>query len=144
MLPDGSKVKKGDGLNYLTYAMGRMTSVWGEDAEAFRPERWLDENGVFRPESPYKFTAFHVNLTFFLFQMKVLRHILMEICGGFQAGPRICLGKEFAYRQMKILAALLLNFFEFKLVDETKEAKYRTMFTLHMDQGLRLYVLPRP
>ncbi|XP_031392350.1 cytochrome P450 704C1-like [Punica granatum] len=116
----GSKVKKGGGLNYIAYAVGRMTSLWGEDAETFRPERWLNENGDFRPESPYKFTAFHLT-----------------------AGPRICLGKELAYMQMKILAALLLNFFEFRLMDETKEAEYRTMFTLHMDQGLHLYALAR-
>ena len=61
-----------------------------------------------------------------------------------QAGPRICLGKEFAYRQMKILAAVLVHFFKFKLVDEMKDARYRTMFTLHMDQGLHLYAFPRP
>ncbi|XP_065870752.1 cytochrome P450 704C1-like [Euphorbia lathyris] len=117
ILPDGLRVKKGDGLNYMSYAMGRMTYIWGEDAEEFRPDRWL-ENGVFQPQSAFKFTAF-------------------------QAGPRICLGKEFAYRQMKILAASLLFFFRFKLVDEEKQATYRTMFTLHMDQGLPLYAIPR-
>ncbi|KAF9613967.1 hypothetical protein IFM89_014032 [Coptis chinensis] len=94
ILPDGLKVKKGDGMNYMAYAMGRMTYIWGEDAEEFRPERWI-QNGNFRPESYSKFTAF-------------------------QAGPRICLGKEFAYRQMKILAATLLNFFKFRLVDQNK------------------------
>lgn len=61
----------------------------------------------------------------------------------FQAGPRICLGKEFAYRQMKIVAAVLLKMFSFRLVDEKKEAKYRTMFTLQMDQGLHLYAVSR-
>ncbi|XP_059629415.1 cytochrome P450 704C1-like [Cornus florida] len=115
ILPDGFKIKKGDGLNYMAYAMGRMTYIWGEDAEEFLPERWLD-NGVFRSESPFKFTAF-------------------------QAGPRICLGKEFAYRQMKILAAVLLFFFKFKVVDESKEATYR--ITLHMDKGLHLYAFSR-
>ncbi|GMP70021.1 hypothetical protein CsSME_00029058 [Camellia sinensis var. sinensis] len=113
ILPDGFEVKKGDGVNYMAYAMGRMTYIWGEDAADFRPERWLD-NGIFRAESSFKFTAF-------------------------QAGPRICLGKEFAYRQMKILASSLLFFFKFKLVDESKGATYRTMFTLHMDKGLHLY-----
>ncbi|KAD5961282.1 hypothetical protein E3N88_12755 [Mikania micrantha] len=117
VLPDGFKIKKGDGVGYMAYPMGRMTYIWGEDAEDFRPERWLN-NGVFQPESPFKFTAF-------------------------QAGPRICLGKEFAYRQMKILAAFLVYFFKFKLVDENKEAKYRTMFTLHIDNGLHLYAFPR-
>lgn len=59
ILPDGHKIKKGDGISYMPYAMGRMTYVWGEDAEVFRPERWL-HNGVFRSESPFKFTAFQV------------------------------------------------------------------------------------
>ncbi|XWS50640.1 hypothetical protein CRYUN_Cryun12cG0103700 [Craigia yunnanensis] len=117
VLPDGFKVKKGDGISYMAYAMGRMTYIWGEDADEYRPERWLD-NGIFRPDSPFKFTAF-------------------------QAGPRICLGKEFAYRQMKILAAVLLYFFQFRLVDETMEATYRTMFTLHMAEGLNVYAFPR-
>ncbi|KAM0069200.1 putative abieta-7,13-dien-18-ol hydroxylase [Helianthus debilis subsp. tardiflorus] len=117
VLPDGYKIKKGDGVGYMAYPMGRMTYIWGEDAEDFRPERWLN-NGVFQPETPFKFTAF-------------------------QGGPRICLGKEFAYRQMKILAAFLVHFFKFKLVDESKEATYRTMFTLHIDDGLHLYALPR-
>ncbi|CAN6466454.1 unnamed protein product [Victoria cruziana] len=60
ILPDGFKVKKGDGVNHATYAMGRMKYIWGDDAEDFRPERWL-HNGVFRPESPFKFPAFHVS-----------------------------------------------------------------------------------
>nr|XP_043634772.1 cytochrome P450 704C1-like [Erigeron canadensis] len=118
VLPDGFKIKKGDGVGYIPYPMGRMTYIWGDDAEEFRPERWLDVKGVFRPESPFKFTAF-------------------------QGGPRICLGKEFAYRQMKILAAYLVYFFKFKLVDEGKDATYRTMFTLHMDEGLHLYAFLR-
>ncbi|KAI3778126.1 hypothetical protein L2E82_07169 [Cichorium intybus] len=117
VLPDGFKIKKGDGVNYMAYPMGRMTYIWGEDAEEFRPERWLHD-GVFQPQSPFKFTAF-------------------------QGGPRICLGKEFAYRQMKIMAAFLVLFFKFRLVDESREATYRTMFTLHMDKGLDLYAQPR-
>ena len=48
-------------VNYLPYAMGRMKFLWGDDAEEFRPDRWLDDEGVFVPESPYKFTAFQVN-----------------------------------------------------------------------------------
>ncbi|KAG2609141.1 hypothetical protein PVAP13_4KG107654 [Panicum virgatum] len=117
VLPNGYRVIKGDGMNYMTYAMGRMTYLWGEDAEDFRPERWL-VNGVFQQESPYKFVSFN-------------------------AGPRICLGKEFAYRQMKIMAATLIHFFRFKQADESKDATYKTMFTLHMDKGLHLYAYPR-
>nr|CAB3469333.1 unnamed protein product [Digitaria exilis] len=62
---------------------------------------------------------------------------------GYRAGPHICLGKEFAYRQMKIMAATLIHFFRFKLADESKDATYKTMFTLHMDKGLHLHAYPR-
>lgn len=61
-----------------------------------------------------------------------------------QAGPRICLGKEFAYRQMKIFAAVLLRFFVFRLRDGDKASvNYRTMITLHIDEGLHLTATAR-
>ena len=66
-LPDGFSVRKGDMVSYQPYAMGRMRFVWGDDAEEFRPERWLNEKGLFCPESPFKFTAFQVRLYIPLF-----------------------------------------------------------------------------
>ncbi|KAF6162703.1 hypothetical protein GIB67_022362 [Kingdonia uniflora] len=117
-LPDGYSVKKGDMVTYMPYAMGRIKSIWGEDAEEFRPERWINEDGNFRGETASKFTAF-------------------------QAGPRICLGKEFAYRQMKIFSAMLLGCFSFALTDETKPVKYRTMLNLHIDNGLQVRAFHR-
>jgi len=60
-----------------------------------------------------------------------------------QAGPRTCLGKEFAYRQMKIVAVALLYLFRFKLADEKKKVTYRPMLTLHIDGGLHVYAIPR-
>ncbi|KAK8979890.1 hypothetical protein V6N11_066090 [Hibiscus sabdariffa] len=66
ILPDGHKVKKGDEVYYLSYAMGRMPYIWGENADEFRPERWL-KDGVFQPESSFKFISFHVRaILFFL------------------------------------------------------------------------------
>ncbi|KHN04572.1 Cytochrome P450 704C1 [Glycine soja] len=98
ILPDGHKLKKGDGVYYLAYG-------------------WLN-NGIFQPESPFKFVAFH-------------------------AGPSICLGKDFAYRQMKIVATALVGFFRFKLANGTQSVTYKVMFTLHMDKGLPLCAIPR-
>lgn len=117
ILPNGLKIKKGDIMCYLPYSMGRMTYLWGSDAEEFKPERWL-KDGIFQPQSPFKFTAFH-------------------------AGPRICLGKEFAYMQMKIVAAVLISFFKFEAVKDI-EVRYRPSFGLHMNEdGLNLQVNPR-
>ncbi|XP_021313056.1 cytochrome P450 704C1 [Sorghum bicolor] len=118
VLPGGFSVGKGDVVFYVPYAMGRMEYLWGSDAEVFRPERWLHDNGEFQQESPFKFTAF-------------------------QAGPRICLGKEFAYRQMKVLAAVLLRFFVFSLRDEEASVNYRATITLLIEHGLHLMATPR-
>ncbi|KAK6119395.1 hypothetical protein DH2020_046866 [Rehmannia glutinosa] len=116
-LPDGFKLRKGDGVYYMAYAMGRMQYIWGDDAQEFKPERWL-KNGMFQPESPFKFVAFN-------------------------GWPRTCLGKDFAYRQMKIVSAALLNFFRFRLSDETTNVTYRTMFTLHISGSLNIHAVPR-
>ncbi len=37
----GSKVHGGDLVLYSAYNMGRSESLWGEDCEEFKPERWL-------------------------------------------------------------------------------------------------------
>ncbi|KAI4347461.1 hypothetical protein L6164_008273 [Bauhinia variegata] len=116
--PDGFCVRKGDLVSFQPYVMARMKFLWGDDAEEFRPERWLDENGQIQQESPFKFTAF-------------------------QAGPRICLGKEFSYRQMKIFSAILLGSHKFKLADEKKPIKHKTMLTLQIDGGLHVQASQR-
>lgn len=115
--PDGIKVRKGDCMNLSPYAMGRMEWLWGKDTLDFKPERFIKE-GVCQQESPFKLTAF-------------------------LAGPRMCLGKDFASLQMKVTAAILLRFFKFEIVPGHK-VRYRTMITLHMSEdGLRMNVLPR-
>ncbi|KAJ7514511.1 hypothetical protein O6H91_23G048000 [Diphasiastrum complanatum] len=114
--PDGTRLKGGDMVIYVPYCMGRMEFLWGKDAEQFKPERWL-KDGTFQAISPFKFTAF-------------------------QAGPRICLGKDSAYLQMKMTAALLCRFFMFELVPG-HQVKYRMMTLLSMAHGIKVIVTKR-
>ncbi|CAN6307871.1 unnamed protein product [Urochloa humidicola] len=114
VLPDGTKVRAGGMVTYVPYSMGRMEYNWGEDAARFRPERWINEEGAFRNASPFKFTAF-------------------------QAGPRICLGKDSAYLQMKMALAILCRFYRFHLL-EGHPVEYRMMTILSMAHGLKLRV----
>ncbi|KAI5070366.1 hypothetical protein GOP47_0014709 [Adiantum capillus-veneris] len=116
ILPDGTRVKRGDRVAYVPYSMGRMEFLWGADALTYNPDRWL-QDGIFQPESPFKFSAF-------------------------QAGPRVCLGKESAYLQMKMTAALLLYFFTFHIVPG-HVVKYRVMLVMPMANGLRVRVSHR-
>ncbi|KAJ7960570.1 putative Cytochrome P450 [Quillaja saponaria] len=89
VLPDGTHVGKGWFADYSAYAMGRMEKVWGPDCKEFKPERWLNDEGVYQPLDPFRYPVFH-------------------------SGPRICLGKEMAFVQMKSVAAAVL--YEYELV----------------------------
>ncbi|XP_024516039.1 cytochrome P450 86B1 [Selaginella moellendorffii] len=116
-LPDGTRVKKGRRVLYSIYSMGRMESIWGPDCLDFRPERWI-KNGFFVPESPFKYTAFN-------------------------AGPRLCLGKDVAYLQMKAIAASILSRFSVRVVDG-HVAKQKLSLTLFMRNGLPVTLHHRP
>lgn len=59
-----------------------------------------------------------------------------------QAGPRICLGKDSAYLQMKMVLAILCRFFTFTLVPG-HPVEYRMMTILSMKHGLKLTVARR-
>ncbi|KAM0954034.1 putative cytochrome P450 [Dioscorea sansibarensis] len=118
VLPDGTLIKKGMFMSYNSYAMGRMESIWGKDCMEFKPERWLDENGIFRPESPYKYPVFH-------------------------AGPRMCLGKEMAYIQMKSIAACVLERFRVDVVEKDKIPEHTLSLTLRMKHGLMVRIRGR-
>ncbi|BAD68167.1 cytochrome P450-dependent fatty acid hydroxylase-like protein [Oryza sativa Japonica Group] len=118
VLPDGTFVGKGWQVTYSAYAMARLEELWGADCEEFRPERWLDEDGVFRPESPFKYPVFH-------------------------GGPRMCLGKEMAYIQMKSIAACVFERFSFRFVGGEGRPGLVFSVTLRMEGGLPMRVKKR-
>ncbi|KAH9478516.1 Cytochrome P450 monooxygenase 75 [Psilocybe cubensis] len=77
---------------YTTLNMQRRTDLWGPDALTFDPDRFLDERlQKYLVSNPYIFCPFN-------------------------AGPRICLGQQFAYNEASYyLIRLLQNFTEFTL-----------------------------
>ncbi|KAL3690909.1 hypothetical protein R1sor_004560 [Riccia sorocarpa] len=113
ILPDGTVVKAGDNVVYIPYAMGRMELLWGLDALEYRPERWL-KDGRYCPESPFKFSAF-------------------------QAGPRICLGKDTAYVQMLMTSAMFIRWFCFELVPN-QSITYNVSLVMSIKNGLKVFV----
>ncbi|KAJ1279807.1 hypothetical protein BS78_04G184000 [Paspalum vaginatum] len=112
VLPDGTVVRARQRVIYYTYAMGRDKASWGPDCLEFRPERWLNKSGAFAggAESPFKYVVFN-------------------------AGPRLCVGKRFAYTQMKTVAAAVLARFRVQVVPG-QEVKPKLNTTLYMKNGL--------
>ncbi|WOL03188.1 Cytochrome P450 [Canna indica] len=119
VLPDGTAVKKGWFVSYTPYAMARMEAVWGVDCGEYKPERWLEAGtGAFRPESPFKYPVFH-------------------------GGPRMCLGKEMAYIQMKSVAACVLEKFAVEVSEKAASPEKMVSLTLRMEGGLPVLLRPR-
>ncbi|KAJ4777419.1 Cytochrome P450 [Rhynchospora pubera] len=116
VFPDGTVLKKGTKVIYAMYSMGRMESIWGKDCREYKPERWL-RDGRFMSESAYKFTAFN-------------------------GGPRLCLGKDFAYYQMKFAASSILYRYHVKVVDKHPIAP-KLALTMYMKYGLKVTLTKR-
>ncbi|KAH0695958.1 hypothetical protein KY289_013440 [Solanum tuberosum] len=111
VFPDGTVLKKGTKVVYAIYTMGRMEGIWGKDCREYRPERWL-RDGRYMSEPAYRFTAFN-------------------------GGPRLCLGKDFAYYQMKFTAASILYRYHVKVV-EGHPVMPKMALTMYLKYGLQV------
>ncbi|KAJ3214435.1 hypothetical protein HDU67_001675 [Dinochytrium kinnereticum] len=117
ILPGGIFIPKGTEVNWLPYSMGRMEFIWGPDACEFKPERWIDESGNVKRESPFKFTAFN-------------------------AGPRTCLGQQMAMVEGVMALVALASNFDFMLSPDANVVQ-GVGLTFSMLHGLKMQVLPR-
>ncbi|KAK7007236.1 cytochrome P450 [Favolaschia claudopus] len=87
-IPGGAKVP------WASILMHRRKDLWGPDAEEFSPDRFLDERvKKYLLPNPFQFLPFN-------------------------AGPRICLGQQFAYNEMSFMLIRLLRSFESFSIDE--------------------------
>ncbi|XVE68539.1 hypothetical protein DITRI_Ditri09bG0075900 [Diplodiscus trichospermus] len=111
VLPDGTFIGKGWFFTYHTYAMGRMEAIWGKNCNEYLPERWLDENGNYKQENAFRFPVFH-------------------------GGPRMCLGKDMAYIQMKSIVAAVVERFVIEIQDKDKCPEHLLSLTLRIKGGL--------
>ncbi|KAG0196625.1 hypothetical protein BGX28_009915 [Mortierella sp. GBA30] len=114
VLPGGIKIHKGEWVSWSSYVMGRSEGIWGPDAKQYKPSRWVNAE---KP-SPSKFNAFH-------------------------AGPRTCLGQQYATIEALTIIGMILQSFELKLVDASKEPQYGVSLTMPMQEGLPVRVFRR-
>ncbi|KAF9580548.1 Protein kinase alk2 [Lunasporangiospora selenospora] len=114
VLPGGIRVYKNENIGWSSWAMGRSVDLWGPDAGEYKPERWM--NG--EKPSQSKFIAFH-------------------------AGPRTCLGQQFATIEGITLMSMLVQNFTFELVEPHKEPAYLPSLTLPMATGLPVRIKRR-
>ena len=100
-LPDGRTIPGGTIVGMNPWVVHADTNVFGEDAESFRPERWLPYDG----EVDYA----------------ARKRSMKETDLTFGAGNRVCLGKNVSLMEIyKIIATLFLQY-DMELVDPKKQ-----------------------
>ncbi|KAK0191618.1 cytochrome P450 monooxygenase pc-3 [Armillaria mellea] len=87
---------------YSVFLMHRREDLWGPDAQSFDPDRFLDDRAQrYLTGNPFIFLPFN-------------------------AGPRICLGQQFAYHEVSFfLVRLLQSFSEIRLDTEAQPSECR-------------------
>ncbi|THU98295.1 cytochrome P450 [Dendrothele bispora CBS 962.96] len=104
--PDPTKeplyVPAGTKTAYSVFMMHRRPDLWGPDAEEFDPNRFLDHRlKEYVGKNPFIFLPFN-------------------------AGPRICLGQQFAYNEMSFMLIRLVQHFEsFEFCADACEPEFR-------------------
>ncbi|KAK1775938.1 cytochrome P450 [Copromyces sp. CBS 386.78] len=115
-LPDGSFVPAGTAVGLNPWVVNRNKSIFGEDSDIFRPERWLQQPGE-DDEA---------------FRVRMQKWNAADLTFG--NGSRICTGRNFAMFELYKVCATLLHRFEIELADPTKEWKvWGSWFTIQKD-----------
>ena len=114
---DGWDVPEGGTLCFSPYALGRDPSSWGEDADDFRPERWLDDPVTGGASSSFSWLPFG-------------------------AGPRGCLGTRLGLTEVVLGVALMLQRFDFEFERKGRGLKYKYDLTLNLEGTTRCTVTP--
>ncbi|KAI3889547.1 hypothetical protein MKX03_019648 [Papaver bracteatum] len=123
IFPDGTIIEKGMRVSFSIYAMGRMEKLWGLDCNEFKPERWLVKDNItgnlgLVARDPYMYPVF-------------------------QAGPRICLGKEMAFLQMKMVVVEVLRRFQVVPVVNDFQPVFISYLTSKMKGGFQVKIQKR-
>jgi cytochrome P450 len=103
-------------MGLAVYTAGRKTSIWGEDALEFKPERWINAaTGKLTAVSPFRFASFF-------------------------AGSHQCIGMKFAMMEMKTTLAVLLSRFDLNTVENPWDITYEAAITISVKGPLMVNV----
>jgi len=114
VLPDGTFVPKGTAVMFCTYAINRLLPMWGKDAFDYRPERWMEFS---TQPTQYEFPVFN-------------------------AGPRLCAGKDIAEVQGPFLLLEILRRYKLHLVPGQQIVPQQSL-VLPMRYGMKVTVTRR-
>lgn len=127
-LPDGTELPQGAIVFWSPWSMNRSRDIWGSDADTFRPERWLMQEGDDQSGS----------------KRLVLKTRSAAEFPVFNGGQRLCLGKRMAELMAAQIIPTLVEKFDFVPAFDLREKRISgSSLTLPMQGGLPCTVVLR-
>ncbi|ROV94565.1 hypothetical protein VMCG_08146 [Cytospora schulzeri] len=126
-LSDGSLLPEGSIVGLNPYILCRNKDVYGQDAEDFRPERWLRDEAGGETEKQFEERLAAMNSADLTF-------------GG---GRRTCIGKHLGLFQVYKVLARLVTLYEFELVEPEQEWKVINSWFPRQEGGLDVKITKR-
>ncbi|KAI0141601.1 cytochrome P450 [Xylariaceae sp. FL1272] len=119
--PDGVEIEgrhypAGTRIAVNGWVLHRDKTVFGEDADFFRPERWLEDEE----------------------NARVMERFMFQFGGG----SHVCIGRNLALLEINKVCPRLLRDFDFQLVNPTCELKAKATFFV-VQEGLEVYISRR-
>ncbi|KAI1469876.1 cytochrome P450 [Daldinia caldariorum] len=110
---EGRHIPGGTRLALNGWVLHRDKATFGQDADSYRPERWLED-----PENA-----------------KVMERYMFQFGGG----AHVCIGRNLALLEINKVIPRLLRDFEFELVYPGRELKAKATFFV-VQEGLEVYI----
>ncbi|CAK7221876.1 hypothetical protein SCUCBS95973_004648 [Sporothrix curviconia] len=137
-LPDGTELSRGALVIWCSWALNRSRETWGEDADVFRPERWLTVAPLSNGSAAAAAAATSSSPPFRLVSRSASEFPV------FHGGPRTCLGRKMAESMAVQTMAAVVWFFDLQLAEPEAERVTKTSLTLPMEGGLPCFIKARP
>ncbi|KAF9429206.1 hypothetical protein BGZ76_001672 [Entomortierella beljakovae] len=118
----GYDIPKGTPIFIAPATLHKLKSVWGEDVDEFKPERWIDPTAMADGNKT---------------QTKFVTPDMMWAYQPFLSGPRNCIGSKFALIESKILLYYILTQLEVNPVPDFKFKK-AARITTRASPGMNL------
>lgn len=113
----GQSVPEGTELTCNPWLVQRDVNIYGDDAETFRPERWLDE------DKAREFQKYNM---------------------GFGYGARVCLGRDIAHMELFKTPLQFLRSFKVDIVDGNNPATYQVKGGVSYFEDMWVRIEKRP
>ncbi|KAK7750628.1 hypothetical protein SLS62_007475 [Diatrype stigma] len=114
---EGVHIPKGTTFVIPLQCVGLNPAIWGEDADTFRPSRWVEERGEGKDPDDLAITMSDTKTSSTTQHSAAIASLSSFAFAAFSNGPRICPGKGFATYEIKAILFEVVQRYRFLAIE---------------------------